>query len=255
MQAKKLIESDLELFYKYAKIEKWDIEDIHIRSLLKTHPDNFFIFYKDNVLVGYVVALNESAAFGFISSLLVLKEFRGLGYGAEIFSLALKHLQNRQIALDSVLGQETFYEKFGFSSYFDVNLYLYKTGKVSLKESDTLEVVAFDEKHSLEGKSDYLKYLLQDKDIYYKAIKGVSDSFAFIFPYKDGHKITINSQDINHAVTLLFALCQNYESNTAIYLQSSQQNTMLEALAQALGMSKVSHHTRMYNKILAGDEL
>lgn len=95
MKIQKLQECDLELFYTYAKEEKWDIEEIHIRSLLKTRPDDFFIFYKNSKLLGYVVSLKQSESFGFISSLLILKEFRGMGYGKKIFSFALKHLQTR----------------------------------------------------------------------------------------------------------------------------------------------------------------
>ncbi|HIC12034.1 MAG TPA: N-acetyltransferase [Sulfurimonas sp.] len=131
MQIQKLQENDLELFYKYAKEEQWDIEGIHIRTSLKTYPNDFFIFYQNRQLIGYVVALKESEQFAFISSLLVLKKFRGLGYGAKIFSFALQHLKTCQIALDSVVGQEKFYEKFEFESYFDVTTSVFKTGKVS----------------------------------------------------------------------------------------------------------------------------
>ncbi|MDF1883119.1 GNAT family N-acetyltransferase [Sulfurimonas sp. SAG-AH-194-C21] len=251
MQIQRLKTSDLELFYTYAKEEQWDIEDIHIRTLLKIHPDDFFIFYENEELLGYVVALKESSEFGFISSLLVLKKFRSLGYGAKIFSIALTHLKNCQIALDSVLGQEKFYEKFGFKAYFDVNTYMFQTGELSIQKSKTLEVSSVDKEDSLRGQSKYFKSLLLDKNVSYRAIKEHTDSFAFAFAYKDGYKITIQSEDVNHALSLFFALCQNYENKTAVYLQSSMQNTMLEALAQALGMKRVLHSTRMYNKILA----
>ena len=249
MQIQNLKESDLERFYQYAKEEEWDIEDVHIRSLLKTHPDDFFIFYHNNELIGYVVALKESEQFGFISSLLVLQEFRGLGYGEKIFSFSLEYLKGCQIALDSVLGQEKFYEKFGFASYFDVNTHVFKTGQVSTKKN-AIEVVDFDKELSLKGQNEYFKTLLLDKNVTYKAIKDNFDSFAFSFAYKDGYKVTIKTDDINYGVTLFFALTQNYESNTAIYMQLSPQEAILEAISQALSMQKVSHFTRMYNKIL-----
>ncbi|CAI6148258.1 MAG: hypothetical protein SPLUMA1_SPLUMAMAG1_00638 [uncultured Sulfurimonas sp.] len=96
-----------------------------------------------------------------------------------------------------------------------------------------------------------------DLELFYKYakeeqwdIEDIPDSFAFLFAYKDGYKITIKTQDINHGVTLFFALCQNYESNTSIYMLSTLQEPILEALVQALSITKVSHQTRMYNKIL-----
>lgn len=108
----------------------------------------------------------------------------------------------------------------------------------------------FDKKLSLRGQSEYYQSLLLDKGVTYKTIKDTPDSFAFLFAYKDGYKITIKTQDINHGATLFFALCQNYESNTSIYMLSTLQEPILEALVQALSMTKVSHQTRMYNKIL-----
>lgn len=249
MQIKNLCEDDLELFYEHAKKEKWDIEDLHIRSLLKTHPDDFFVFYIDEKLLGFVVALKESDILGFISSLLVVEEFRNLGYGKKILSFTLEHLQERQIALDSVIGQEEFYKKFGFSSYFDVNVYKFITGKLSIN-NDNFKIVDFDKNFIADNA--YLQNLLSDKNTLYKAIQEQENisSFAFSFPYKDGYKLTINTENIHHALALFFALASNYEKDTAIYIHTTQIHPLLEALVEALEMQEVSSMKRMYNKIL-----
>jgi len=251
MLARNLTESDLELFYNYAKEEQWDIEDAHISALLKSYRDDFFAFYEGEKLIGYVVALRESRGFGFISSLLVLKEFRSLGYGREILSFALEHLQERQIALDSLLGQETFYEKFGFQAYFDVSNYRFETGSVTI-QNDKFSLIDFDTKLSLENQSIYLQHLLLENSLNYKAIvaEGKIVSFGFALAYKDGYKITLYTEDINHAASLFFALCDKYEKKTAIYMRISQTEELLKALAEALEMQKVEHFTRMYNKVL-----
>ncbi len=251
MQIQNLHLDDLELFYKYAKEEHWDIEDPHIRALLKTHPEDFFIFYEDSELLGFVVAVKESDELGFISSLLVLKEFRCLGYGKKIFTFACEHLGERQIALDSVLGQEMFYEKFGFKSYFDVNTYQFQTGKFSIN-SDTYDIIDFDKELCLSNQTRFFKALLIDTNVQYKAIveEGIISSFAFAFAYKDGYKVTIHTQDVNHGAALFFALCKECIHHTAIYIQTTKTDSLLEALAQALEMKRVSYTTRMYNKIL-----
>ena len=75
-------------------------------------------------------------------------------------------------------------------------------------------------------------------------------SFAFAFTFKDGYKITINTEDINEAATLFFSLVQEYSQGTAIYIQTTKLSPLLEAFVEALKMTKVSHLTRMYNKIL-----
>lgn len=65
MQIQKLQENDLELFYKYAKEEQWDIEDI---------PDSFaFLFaYKD----GYKITIKTQEIMGSLSFLHCVKTMR-----------------------------------------------------------------------------------------------------------------------------------------------------------------------------------
>ena len=252
MKIKNLQEQDLSLFFHYAQLEKWDIEEIHIRTLLKTNPDDFFIFYENSKLLGFVVALRESEEFGFISSVLVLEEFRNLGYGKMIFSFALEHLEGCQIALDSLLTQESFYEQFGFESYFDVIHYKFITGNITAK-SHNYELIDFDKKLSLLGVSEYIRLLLSQHTLEYKAIKSHNtvSSYAFSFAYKDGYKITIDADNINETSTLFFALADKYDKGTNIYIQVTKLSPLLEILVQTLQMSKVSKMTRMYNKILS----
>lgn len=249
MRIQNLQEQELSLFFHNAKLENWDIEELHIHALLQTHPNDFFIFYEDAKLIGYCVALKESEEFGFISSVLVPEEFRSLGYGKKIFTFALEHLGKRQIALDSVLGQESFYEKFGFSCYFDVNLYKFITGsgRVHTEFPSTLTNA---QSLSTRQYSPYLQKLLANKDVIYRVMDEDATSFAFSFGFKDGYKVTINTEDINEVAILFFSLVQDYPLGTAIYMQTTKLSPLLEAFVKDLQMTRVSHLTRMYNKIL-----
>lgn len=251
MQIKNVHEQDLALFFHYAQLENWDIEELHIRTLLKTNPDDFFIFYENSDLLGFVVALKESENFGFISSLLVVEKFRLLGYGKKIFTFALEYLRSRQIALDSVLGQESFYEQFGFSSYFDVHLYRFIADSNSYAPK-VPQLLNKTQALARQIHSPYLQELLSNKDVHYRAIiDKVVTSFAFSFPYKDGYKITINTKDTKDVARLFFSLVQEYPQGSAIYIQTTKLSPLLEAFAKDVKMIQVSHHTRMYNKILS----
>ena len=250
MRIDKLQEDQLNLFFHYAQLENWDIEELHIRTLLKLHPNDFFIFFKDDALLGFVVALKESEEFGFISSVLVLKEFRSLGYGKEIFAFALEHLKGCQIALDSVLGQESFYEKFGFQSYFNVILYKFLKGSVTLNKS-VYDVIDLTKELAAKELNDYTQLMMDSKETQYKAIinEDTISSYAFTFAYKDGYKVHIESEDINEAVALFFALITPYKEHTSIYLQASKLSPLLLALSEVLSMQEVSKFTRMYKSL------
>ena len=250
MQIQNLQEQELSLLFHNAKLENWDIEELHIHALLQTHPNDFFIFYANRELIGYCVALKESEKFGFISSVLVLEQFRSLGYGKQIFTFALEYLGKRQIALDSVLGQESFYKKFGFSSYFDVNLYKFIMGSCSLNV-ELPKTLINAQSLSTSQYSPYLQALLSNKDVMYRAMDKEGTSFAFSFGFKDGYKVTINIEDINDAAILFFSLVKDYPIGTAIYIQTTKLSPLLEAFVKALKMTQVSHLTRMYNKIIS----
>jgi len=246
-----LQKSELKLLYHYSKLEGWDSEEIHTVSLLKTQPDDFFIAYKDEQLIGFIVAIKHSNSFGFISTFLVLKEFRGLGYGKIIFQHALQHLDGCQIALESIIDKQFIYEKIGFVSYFYVVTYKFVKGSIIMKESAT-PIMDLEKKLSLDGQTPYMKDLLLSEGVNYKAIKkeALISSFAYSFKYVDGYKVTIDSDDVNEAVVLFFALVENFENGTNIYLQATKLSPLLLALVEALKMSEYSKLVRMYNKVI-----
>ena len=251
MKIRKLQESELTLLFKYASLEGWDTEEAHTLALYGTHPDDFFIAYKQKQLLGFIVAIKYSDEFGFISSFLVLKEFRSLSYGKQILNFALKHLEGCQIALDSVVDKTTLYERVGFKAYFDVISYCFETGSVELPLSP-IETINFDKNLALLADNSYISAMVANEEVNYRAVKDAKlvSSCAFTFKYKDGYKIHIESQDINEALTLFFNLTDEFEKGTKIYLQASKLSPLLLAIVQALKMSETSKFIRMYNKIL-----
>ena len=251
MQIKTVKQKELASLFFHSKQEGWDNEELHTTALFKAHPNDFFIAYEGKKLIGFILAIKHSKEFGFISSFIVLKEFRGLGYGQKLFTFALEHLKECQIALDSIIDKQQLYKKFGFLPYFDVIIYKFITGSVTLP-SNKIKSINFDKKLSLKNQNSYMINMLLNKSVMYKAIKkeDTISSFAFSFHYKDGYKIHIESLDINEAVTLFFVLSQRYKKGTAIYLQASKLTPIILAMSELLNMSEVNKFVRMYNKIV-----
>lgn len=246
MVVNKLQENELPLLFHYSSLEGWNNETVHTTALFHQHPQDFFILSQQDKLIGFIIAIKYSNSFGFISNLLILKEFRGLGYGKKLFEFALEHLQGCQIALDSVVGKEGIYQKLGFTSYFNLYIYRFIGGSFTLPES-YLEVINFTQENSLKDKDDYTQEIILSKETQYKAIQNKENSFALSFAYADGYKIHIESEDINEALTLFFALTDMHKEGTAFYLQASTLTPMLEAIVELLKMQVDSTHTRMYN--------
>ena len=247
-QIRALQEKELPLLFTHTTDENWNNEELHTTALFHAHPNDFFIAYKNQQLIGFVLAIKHSNEFGFVSNFLVLREFRGLGFGTKIFAFALEHLKGCQIALDSVVAKESIYKKFGFKSYFNVITYKFVSGSVTLPQTN-LTVIDFDKRLSLENCDAPIKEMILSDKTEYKAIKNQTkiSSFAFSFSYSDGYKIHIESEEINEAITLFFALTQTLKNGTAIYLQASPLSPMLQAIVEALKMEVETTFIRMYN--------
>ena len=235
----------------YTKLEGWDSEETHLRSLYKSHPNDFFVLIHEEKIVGFVVAIRYSQRFGFISSFLVLKEFRFRGFGTFLFEHALERLKDCQIALDSVKNKQSFYKKYGFKSYFNVTTYKFIVGSAHEPKSD-FEVVNFYEKLSLVGLDEYMKSMIRYPTTNYKAIKKANaiTSFAFSFKYVDGYKIHIESDDLDETIALFFALVKEFKDASVAYVQVTKLSPVLVELVKLLNMSEHSKLVRMYNKIL-----
>lgn len=252
MKVKILKKNELRLLFFYIKFEGWSIDELHMKALHATHPNDFFIAFKGDELIGFILAIKESDKFGFISTFLVLKEFRSLGFGKIIFRHALQHLAGCQIALDSVIGYEKFYKAFGFKTYFET--YTYKYIIVGLKiESSDIKISNFNKKTSLQNKNKYQKYILKSKNVTYKETKqkGHIVSFSYMYKYIDGYKIVIESNNINEALALFLTLTQGLENKIPVYLEVSKVSPLLLEITKNLNMKIDSKFTRMYNKIIA----
>jgi len=64
--------------------------------------------------VSVISAVRTGADFGFIGFYITAPEYRGFGYGSQVWAAALKRLDGRTIGLDGVVAQQGNYTKSGF---------------------------------------------------------------------------------------------------------------------------------------------
>jgi len=254
-----LKKNELNLFFKACEDEAWFNDISHVKCLYNSYPDDFFIAYQNNDLIGFVLAIKESASFATISNLLILKKYRSLGYGKQLLEHALLHLNACQIMIDSVLGKEKLYEKYDFKAYYETSLYKFESGSVTLPKSfievkDVTEfsLLKYNKKINSLKKDSYFKCMFKDETSIYKAVYKNEDisSLAIRLNYKDGYKFVISSDDINEAITLIFKLLDGVKKSTPIYIEVTPIQQLLFAIVELLKMQKVSSTTKMYNKIL-----
>jgi hypothetical protein len=79
-----------------------------------TDPKGFFVGTLDNIPIAAISAVCYPGQFGFIGLYIVKSEFRGQGYGLQLWQTGLSYLSHCNIGLDGVLAQQNNYKKSGF---------------------------------------------------------------------------------------------------------------------------------------------
>jgi GNAT superfamily N-acetyltransferase len=113
----------MDFFLSLAEQEGWNpgLQDGDV--FYNVDPHGFFLAKAKgekhgNETIGCIAAVAYNAGYGFIGFYIVKPEFRGRGFGVQLWKHALHYLGDRIIGLDSVLGQQENYKKSHFTTYY-----------------------------------------------------------------------------------------------------------------------------------------
>ena len=116
--ARPMSEADLELALDWAEAEGWNPGLHDARCFYAADPQGFFVGELGGVPVGCVSAVRYGPDFGFLGLYIVRAEYRGRGFGLELWRAALTHLGDRAIGLDGVVAQQENYRRSDFRLAF-----------------------------------------------------------------------------------------------------------------------------------------
>ena len=77
-------------------------------------PDGFLLGEANGEAVGSVSAVSYAGRYGFVGLYIVRPEFRGRGYGLQLWRAALARLDGHNVGLDGVVTQQSNYARSGF---------------------------------------------------------------------------------------------------------------------------------------------
>jgi GNAT superfamily N-acetyltransferase len=77
-------------------------------------PTGFLIGFLDEEPIATISAIKYSESFDFLGFYIVKSEYRGKGYGIQLWNAGLKYLEGRNIGLNGVVAQQDNYKKSGF---------------------------------------------------------------------------------------------------------------------------------------------
>jgi len=95
--------NEVRLMVEWARKEGWNPGIYDAGCFYTQDPNSFFVGLLNNEIVATVSAVRYDNTYGFMGFYIVKPEYRGKGYGMEIFQKAWNYLGKRNIGGDGVL--------------------------------------------------------------------------------------------------------------------------------------------------------
>lgn len=259
---------ELDLVIEWAGNEGWNpgLHDAH--CYYEADRQGFLVGMLDGEIVGCISAIKYTETFAFIGFYLVKPEFRGLGYGLQIWQAALDYLAGCNIGLDGVTAQQGNYKKSGFKLAY-ANIRYQGVIDGSKKQADVIEgelstkyicplnQLTFSQISDYEKavfpaeRHAFLQQWIEQKDsralAYLKGDKLMG--YGVIRQCLEGYKIApLFADTLNVASELFLALIATLPLGEHYYLDVPECHQDAVALAIKHEMTPVFETARMYTK-------
>jgi GNAT superfamily N-acetyltransferase len=219
----------------------------------------FLMGLLENEPIATISAIRYGNTFGFIGLYIVKPEYRGRGYGIQIWNAALKQLEGRNIGLDGVAAQQKNYRKSGFTLAYRNIRYegMSNNGppdnaeivKLSALPFETVE--SYDQAFFPEDRSPFVKSWINQPECTALGIMrgGKLAGYGVMRMCGFGRKIgPLYADSPELAESIFLALRSEVKTKEAIYLDTPEVNQAAVSLARRYNMEVVFETARMYTR-------
>jgi GNAT superfamily N-acetyltransferase len=241
----------------WAASEGWNPGLYDADCFYAADPTGFLIGEINHEPIATISAVKYGETFGFIGLYIVKPDYRGKGYGIQIWNAALQYLAGRNIGLDGVVAQQSNYQKSGFKlAYRNIRYEGVSGGHppenaaiINLSHVPFKVVDAYDRSFFPEKRSQFLQsWLNQPRSIALGIMQdGALSGYGMIRGCRSGYKIApLFADSPELAESLFMALQSQVKPGEPIYLDAPEVNQDAIALAEKYPMKLVFETARMY---------
>ncbi|MEO1733328.1 MAG: GNAT family N-acetyltransferase [Pseudomonadota bacterium] len=221
-------------------------------------PEGFWGGFLDDQMIASISVVNYDEAFAFLGFYIVAPEFRGKGYGFQLWQSAIAHAGSRVIGLDGVVDQQENYRTSGFElAYRNIRYggvpgvapaaspaFRYVVTRAPSKELEDLDTGVFPASRT----AFWDHWLTADGHITVEARSGNQlAAFGTLRPCRTGFKIgPLVASSPSAARGVLSHLLQRVPQGDSVFLDVPEPNPDARKLAENLGLSAVFETARMY---------
>jgi len=105
---------EIDLAISWAEMEGWNPGIYDAECFYAADPNGFLVGLLNNKPIAIISVVKYDSYFGFLGFYIVKPEYRGRGYGIQIWNAGINHLNVPVIGLDGVVTQQNNYRKSGF---------------------------------------------------------------------------------------------------------------------------------------------
>nr|WP_240503678.1 GNAT family N-acetyltransferase [Pseudoalteromonas amylolytica] len=196
---KTMTPSELDIAVEWAACEGWNPGLSDAQCYYRADPNGFLMGYLGDEPIASISVVKYNNSFGFLGFYIVKPEYRGLGFGWQIWQAGLQYLNGCNIALDGVVAQQDNYKKSGFKLAYR-NIRFAGTGGgteplasniVSLSDLPIATVLDYEQAFFPAKRENFLKCWVTQANSHALAImnEGKIAGYGVIRPCRQGYKI------------------------------------------------------------------
>ena len=253
---RKMTRAEIDLAIDLAAKEGWN-PGLHDAScFFATDPNGFFVGLLDGEPIGCISTVAYDHNFGFLGLYIVRPEFRGKGFGIQIWNHGMAYLGSRNIGLDGVVAQQNNYKKSGFKlAYRNIRYEGIANGKTfagvtELAKIPLADLVAYDQNFFPAQRREFLqRWIKQPEGLALGLLQNQKlIGYGVIRACRNGFKIgPLFAENHSDAETLFQALTAPI-TGKPFYLDVPEVNPEAVALASRHNMKVVFETARMYTQ-------
>ncbi len=256
--------SDFGLVMDWADAEGWNPGKHDLDSFLATDPNGFFVGLLDGQPIASLSAVAYDDRYGFIGFYIVKPDFRGQGYGRQIWQHGMRYLGDRTIGLDGIVGQQHNYRKSGFEiatanvRYAGIaaraSIHALPLSPLLLVDAASIafpQLAAFDRAYHPAPRRTFLtRWMQQAETTALAAISPDGDMFGYgaIRPGVQAWRVGPLFAETPDAARMLFGALAAKVGGEPICIDVPEANSAAAPLARAFGLEPVFPTARMYRR-------
>lgn len=262
LQIREMRPDEIAVAIDWAANEGWNPGVDDLAPFAAADPGAFLIGLLGEKPVAAISAVRYGSSFGFIGCYLVAPEFRGRGYGREIWQAAMQRLAERNIGLDGVVAQQDNYRRSGFRLAHRNIRFAGKSARIGTRPPQGLStepiqsqtfasVERYDSDFFADTRSAFLRAWIEQPQSTGRVVKqgGVIVGYGLLRACRCGYKFgPLFSDSPLVAETLFGFLSELIPAGSDIYLDVPATNPEAVELAERHGMRPVFETARMYTE-------